>query len=351
MAVVRPPAGLPPVALEFDGPILLRVPNWVGDAVLALPAVAALCEAFRQRTVVVAARRAVAPLYVGLNGVDEVVVVANRGLGRLTALRQALTQRPALAVVFPPSLSAAAEVAVARPRVAFGYGDALRWMALDLRLPRRWARGRHRWEAFAVLAAAVTGKPVAERYPIPAAPGDAAAAAALFAEAGLDGPGAPIVGLVPGGRAASRQWPAERFAALASSLGREGFRVLILGSAAERAFTARIAALADPAPVDWAGRTTLPVLAECFRRLDHLVTNDTGPMHLAAAVGTPLVVPWGAGDEVVTGPRGIASRILVHPIHCRPCVKNRCAYNLECLTGIPVEAVLERARPVAGATR
>jgi ADP-heptose:LPS heptosyltransferase len=102
---------------------------------------------------------------------------------------------------------------------------------------------------------------------------------------------------------------------------------------------ARVAAATQPAAVDWSGRTPLPVLAECFRRLDVLVTNDTGPMHLAAALGTPLLDICGAANEVVTGPRGPASEVVVHPIHCRPCVKNSCAYNLGCMTGIGVDRV------------
>jgi heptosyltransferase-2 len=341
---VLPPAGVAPADPGPDGPILLRVPNWLGDAVLALPAVSALCEAFRERPVVVVARRGIAPLFVGQDGITDVILVPGRGLDRLSTMRQALSEKPALAVVLPDSVSAAAEVAVTRPRSAWGYGGVLRGLALDVLLPRRWARGRHRWEKYALLAAAVAGRPVVERYPIRAAPGDVVAAAALFAEAGLDGAGAPIVGLVPGAHASSRRWPAERFAELASALGREGARVVLLGAAGDSPITSAIAGLAEPSPADWAGRTTLPELAECFRRLDLVVTNDTGPMHLAAAVGTPLADLCGAADERETGPRGAASEVLVHPIHCRPCVKNTCAYNLGCMTGIPVSAVLERVR-------
>lgn len=341
---VLPPLGLAPADPDLDGPILLRVPNWVGDAVLALPAVAALCEAFRRRAVVVMARRGIAPLFVGQDGITDVILVPGRGLDRLSTMRRALPDRPAVAVVFPDSMGAAAELAVARPRSSWGYGGGLRGVALDVLLPRRWARGRHRWEKYALLAAAVTGRPVAERYPIRAAPGDMGAADALFTEAGLAGGGTPIVGLVPGAHASSRRWPADRFAELASALEREGVRVVLLGAAGDGPLTSAIAGLAEPSPADWAGRTTLPVLAEIFRRLDFVVTNDTGPMHLAAAVGTPLVDLCGAADERETGPRGPASEVLVHPIHCRPCVKNVCAYNLGCMTGIPVGAVLERVR-------
>jgi heptosyltransferase-2 len=264
-------------------------------------------------------------------------------------VRRALRgEAPELGIVLPHSFGTAVELAAAGARTLWGYGGPLRKLVLDVALPPRWLAGRHRWEAYALLAAAITGRPVEERYPLARGPGDVAAADALFAEAGLRrGAGeGPLIGMVPGAHADSRRWPEARFAELASRLGRRGARVVLFGSALERSLAARVAAAADPAPVDWSGRTPLPVLAECFRRIDFLVTNDTGPMHLAAAVGTPLLDLCGAANEVVTGPRGPASEVVVHPIHCRPCVKNACAYNLQCMTGIGVDRVeaLVRAR-------
>lgn len=347
--IVQPPPGIAPPEPPADGAVVIRAPNWIGDAVLAIPAVTALAERFADRTVLVLARGAVAPLFVGLPRIDSVLRVADRGSDRVASVRRALAgQRPRLGIVFPHSFGTAVELAAAGTGTLWGYGGPLRKLVLDVTLPPRWLAGRHRWEAYALLAAAVTGRPVEERYPLARGPGDVAAADALFAQAGLGrgaGEGA-LVGLVPGAHADSRRWPAERYAELASRLGRRGARVVLFGSAGERELAARVTAAADPAPVDWSGRTPLPVLAECFRRLDFLVTNDTGPMHLAAALGTPLLDLCGAANEVVTGPRGTASEVVVHPIHCRPCVKNSCAYNLGCMTGIGVDRVetLVRAR-------
>lgn len=339
--IVQPPPGIEPADPRPGGAVAVRAPNWIGDAILALPAVAALADHFAERNVLVLARASVAPLFVGLPKVTEVVRVAGEGVGRLASARQALLgERPELGVVLPHSFGTAVEVAAGGTRELWGYGGPLRRLVLDVALPPRWLERRHRWEAYALLAAAVTGKPVRERYPLARGSGDVAAADALFAEAGLEpGDGTPVIGLVPGAHASSRRWPEERFAELASRLARDGARVVVLGSAAERDLAARVAAAALPAAADWAGRTPLPVLAECLRRIDFLVTNDTGPMHLAAAVGTPLLDLCGAANEVVTGPRGPGSEVVVHPIHCRPCVKNTCAYNLGCMKGIAVEAV------------
>jgi heptosyltransferase-2 len=339
--VVLPPPGIPPAEPRAGGTVAVRAPNWIGDAILALPAVAALADHFRDRDVIVLARGSVAPLFVGLARIAEVVRVAGDRTGRLASARRALLgKRPELGVVFPHSFGTAAELAMGGTRELWGFGGPLRRLVLDVALPPRWLEGRHRWEAYALLTAAVTGRPVREQYPLARAAGDVAAADALFEESGLRlGDGIPLVGLVPGAHASSRRWPAERFAELASRLGREGARVLVLGSAAESELAARVAAGARPEAVDWSGRTPLPVLAECFRRLDFLVTNDTGPMHLAAAVGTRLLDLCGAANEVVTGPRGSGSEVVVRPLHCRPCVKNTCAYNLGCMTGIGVDQV------------
>ena len=340
--IVQPPPGIRPPEPGAGATVAIRAPNWIGDAVLAIPAVAALADRFADGTVLVLARGNVAPLFVGLPRVDSVRRVVERGADRVAGVRRALDGvRPELGIVLPHSFGSAVELAAAGTRVLWGYGGPLRKLALDVALPPRWLKGRHRWEAYALLAAAVTGRPVTERYPLARGSGDVAAADALFAEAGLRrGVGErSLVGMVPGAHADSRRWPAERFAELASRLGRRGARVVLFGSAAERGLAARVASAANPAPVDWSGRTPLPVLAECFRRLDFLVTNDTGPMHLAAAVGTPLLDLCGAANEVVTGPRGPASEAVVHPIYCRPCVKNSCAYNLGCMTGIEVDRV------------
>ncbi|HEY7471252.1 MAG TPA: glycosyltransferase family 9 protein [Gemmatimonadota bacterium] len=343
---VEPPTGIRPADPRPEEVVAVRAPNWIGDAVLALPAVAALAERFGDGEVIVLARGLVAPLFVGIPRVAEVVRIAGDGAGRLADARRALLdRRPALGVALAHSFGTAVELAVGGTAQVWGYGGPLRRLVLDVALPPRWLRGRHRWEAYALLAAAVTGRPVPERYPLARAAGDVAAVDALFAEAGLrPGGEAPIVGLVPGAHASSRRWPAERFAELATRLGRDGARVVVLGSGAERELAARVSGAARPTAADWSGRTPLPVLAECFRRLDFLVTNDTGPMHLAAAVGTPLLDLCGAANEVVTGPRGRGSEVVVHPIHCRPCVKNTCAYNLGCMTGIGVDRVHDLVR-------
>jgi len=340
---VAPPGGVRPAEPAGDRPVVVRVPNWIGDAVLALPAVAAILDRFPERDVHVMARRGVAPIFAGLPRVAAVMEAGGGGAVRFARARKALRgTRCAVGVALSHSMGAAMELAVGGVDEVWGFGGPVRGLALDVVLPRRWVAGRHRWEAYALLAAAVTGRPVVERYPLPDAPGDAAAADELFSEARAAwGNGGPVVGLVPGANGRSRRWPVERFAEVAARLSQRGVGTAVLGSEGDAGLARTIALRAGPRVVDWTGRTPLPVLAACFRRLDFVVTNDTGPMHLAAAVGAPLLDLCGAADDAVTGPRGPASEVVVHPVSCRPCVRNACAYNLECMTGISVDFVVD----------
>jgi ADP-heptose:LPS heptosyltransferase len=172
-----------------------------------------------------------------------------------------------------------------------------------------------------------------------------------FAE--LAGPDdGPTIGFFPGSNAPSRRWDADRYASLARRLSREGVRVLVFGGPQERRLTAQVA---GEAATDLGGRTDLPMLAAGLAACRLLVSNDSGPMHLAAAVGTPTVTLQGPADPVVTRPLGARHVMLRHPeLPCVPCVKNECprsgrGYVLpdatrECLRLISVDDALSAVR-------
>ena len=126
--------------------------------------------------------------------------------------------------------------------------------------------------------------------------------------------------------------------------GQVGAGVVLFGSAGERPLLAGIAAAARPVPVDWAGRTPLPILAECFRRIDLLVTNDTGPMHLAAAVGTRTIAIFGSTSPTWTRPWGEGHVVVDHPVPCAPCFQRTCRIGTLCLNGVEAERVSSEAR-------
>ncbi|HUP87765.1 MAG TPA: glycosyltransferase family 9 protein [Longimicrobiales bacterium] len=164
------------------------------------------------------------------------------------------------------------------------------------------------------------------------------------------GTGAPLVGVVPGSNAPARRWPAERFAELAKELSVDG-RVVVFGSAAEQEQTALVA---NDVAIDLGGKTDLPMLAAGLAECGMVVTNDTGSLHLAAAVGVPTVSMWGAGNPAETGP-GRGHKVLRDSrLPCLECMKHECprrgpgyilpdAHN-ECLHLIGVSDVIGAVR-------
>jgi lipopolysaccharide heptosyltransferase I len=151
--------------------------------------------------------------------------------------------------------------------------------------------------------------------------------------------------LQPGARWSNKRWPVEYYSALVRQLAaaRPELRFAILGGAEDRPLGQAIAA-ADPLRcLDLTGRTSLPEMVEWIRLSELMVTNDTGPMHVAAALGRPVVALFGPTEPRRTGPYGEAAGVLQLSLPCIPCLRSHCAYSkpLECLRGIAPEKVLQ----------
>jgi heptosyltransferase-2 len=291
---------------------IIRAPNHLGDVVAALPAIAA-----DGSDVLIV--RWLAPL-VALADVAGQVVPLDRGLAGFTRAAMELRQRRYdHGVLLSPAFSAAWLFrwgGVSRLR-----GTATDGRSLLLRdpVPADRLRGLHRIDAYRLLLGQeVTGRPEARRV----RPGKELRdrwRAALGAE------DAPLVGLFPGAHAPARRWPVERFEALASELSRRGLSIVVLGGDRERGVTSRVAA-ATPGAVDIGGRTGLGDLAAVLSLCDLVVTNDTGPMHLAGAVGTPTVSLWGPSDPTEVRQTGSPDARVTGPeLPCKPCYRNQCA--------------------------
>ncbi|MSR20982.1 MAG: glycosyltransferase family 9 protein [Gemmatimonadetes bacterium] len=160
----------------------------------------------------------------------------------------------------------------------------------------------------------------------------------------------PVIGIFPGSNAPARRWPTERFAAVARALAARGIRIVVMGGAGEAGLTALVAGAADTA-LDVGGRTDLADLAALLSLCDLVVTNDTGPMHLAGAVGTPTVSLWGPSDPNEVRQVGASdARVTGAVLPCKPCRRNHCGRrgrgtvladaHGECMRLIEVEAVL-----------
>ena len=162
--------------------------------------------------------------------------------------------------------------------------------------------------------------------------------------------GAPLVAMAPGTIWETKHWGSDKFAEVARHFLQKGFAVALMGSRRERVVCEEVARLA-PGSVDVAGETTLTELAALVRRSAISVTNDSGPMHLAVALGRPVVSVFGPTDPIWIGPYGRADAVLRAGVPCSPCFLrqlSRCRYDHVCMENVSAPAVIERMERVLG---
>lgn len=161
------------------------------------------------------------------------------------------------------------------------------------------------------------------------------------------------IALQPGARWANKRWPVEHFVELVRRLAakHEDARFAILGSESEHPLGKIIAQAAPDRCVDLTGRTSLPEMIEWVRFCEVLVTNDTGPMHVAAALGRTVVALFGPTEPRRTGPYGQVDRVVRHSLPCVPCMKSCCSYvqPMECLRAIRPDVVADRVSQMLAA--
>jgi len=324
----------------LDGAVLVvRLPNWLGDTVMALPSLAAL-KAARAEALVVAVG-SWAPILTG-QGVADVLVGYPRDRRQRQRLAGALrAMRPDAAVLLPNSFEAALAARRWGARVRLGYDTDMRGFLLthllDLPDPRR-----HQVDEYAGLleAAGIATPSTVPTWRL-ADDGTALAVTALLDEAGCAG-GRALVGLHLGAAfGSSKQWAPEAFAELAGRLGDRGLQPVLIGSPADQAMAARITELAGAPLPSTVGRDRPGMLPQLLSRLHCLVASDTGVAHLAAALGVATVTLFGPTDPRLTAPRGRAAASLEGPAPCAPCFLPRCPIDHVCMRAISAASVAE----------
>jgi lipopolysaccharide heptosyltransferase II len=158
--------------------------------------------------------------------------------------------------------------------------------------------------------------------------------------------------MAPGTIWETKHWDSEKFAEVAGHFLAKGFAVILIGSQRERAVCEDVAALARGA-VDLAGRTTLSELAALIQRSTISITNDSGPMHLAVALGRPVISIFGPTDPVWIGPYKRADAVLHADLECSPCYLRKlkhCQHDHACMRSISAAAVIERAERIVTAS-
>ena len=329
--------------------ILVREVNWVGDAVLTLPALEALDNRFPQAEIAILARRWVGGLFANHPAADRIIEYRSEGRhrgirGRCRLARELKQGRFDLAVLFPNSLDAALVPWLAGIPLRVGYPtDGRRWLLTHPVLRQPGVRGRHQVERYLAIVRALGGDGMPSPR-LPVAEETRRRSEALLRERGI-APASLLVAMSPGSvYGSAKRWPADRFAAVADGLaGARGATILLIGSEGERPILDQVAARMSRPVVNLGGTTDLSTLVGVLERVRLLLSNDAGAMHIAAAVGTPVLAIFGPTDAVATGPLGRSSRVVRVPVPCSPCLLRECPIDHRCMTGVTVEAVLRSA--------
>lgn len=330
--------------------ILIRAVNWLGDAVMTTPAIGAVREFFPNAHITLLATPLVAELFTSHPWVDRVVVYDRNGRHRGTGGRLRLTaelKRHAfdLAIILPNSLDAALVPWLAHIPCRLGLRSDGRGILLNYGVPKRQqVTTGHQSEAYLSLLAYYGIAASAKPQLLATTPAEDAAAAELFRGGGIGG-GELVVGINPGATYGSaKRWYPERFAAVADELARRwGARIVLTGGAGEAGIAADITrAMAAPA-LDLAGRTEVRELMAVIKRCNFFITNDSGPMHIAAAFGVPLVAIFGSTDSSTTYPLSEHAVVVRGQVDCAPCMKRECPTDHRCMTAVTPTMVVEAA--------
>jgi heptosyltransferase-2 len=344
--------------------VVVRGANWVGDAAMTVPALRELRRVLPGAHLTLATRPWAEALFAGAEFVDEVIAVSDAKSSARSVWADARAWRSLrfdLAVLFPNSFAPALAAALARVPVRIGYATQGRAALLTHPLPVPEWRGR-RHEVFyylniiAGLERILRGSTdIDKREPDSslAVKEDARRdALALLRESGATD-SRPLVALCPGStNSRAKRWPSERFAALADMLAeRAGAQVFLIGAREELDISEEVARLTRSRPHILTGKTNLAQTAALLSVADLLVTNDTGPAHVAAAVGCPVVVIFGPTNPETTRPFSASAEVVRKPPVCAPCMLRDCPIDHRCMTAITAEDVFERAAHALEARR
>jgi len=325
--------------------LAILAPNWLGDAVMAIPAIADVRRALPETTITIAARAAVAPLFTMVDGVDDVVTIAS---GSGDAARVLRAGNFDTALLLPNSLHAAIVARRAGIAERWGYGADLRSPLLTRRAPR--PRGVHQVAYYQQLVRLLGFENGAGEPAITVPASARAAARTLLASRGRTA-AAPLFAIAPGAAFGSaKRWAPDSFSALVTALSEDGVQAVVVGAAADRATAdavlggVMIPAGTPASPIDLVGKTDLPTLAAVLTECRTLVTNDSGAMHVAAAAGIPVTAVFGPTNERETRPVGERHAILVSDAWCRPCMLRECPLDHQCMSKISASIVVASAR-------
>jgi len=328
--------------------VLIRSANWVGDAVMSLPAIHSMRLSFPLAEISILAKPWVAEIFQGNPAVNRVIVYQSPGVhqgvgGKWRLARQLKKERFDLAVLIQNAFEAALISLMAGiPRRA-GYNTDGRTLLLNHPVPvDQKVKSGHQVDYYLELVRSL-GFRAASRIPSLKVPEERQQEAGQTLKSLGIGESEKIVGISPGATYGSaKQWFPERYGELAERIAQNLTKhILIFGSRGDQKVAAQVREKARVPLVDLTGATTLARAVALIARCDLFITNDSGLMHVAAALGVPLIAIFGSTDPVKTGPLGNDCRVLRSPVSCSPCLKAECPEDRLCMNLITVDEVYE----------
>lgn len=302
-------------------------------------------KAAPRAAITIVARPSVAPLFCLVPGIDAAIEWPTDRSGRARALQALKTRCFDAALLLPNSFQSALTAWRAGIPARWGYSADARSVLLtrSVRRPERVHQGAY--YQYLVHELGVPNGPLEPRLEVSTTARDRAGQ--LLEASGWDGR-TQLVAMAPGAAyGGAKRWPIESFVTLTAELVNDGMTVVVVGSRADAVVADDLMGVLvnmEGRVLNLSGRTDVPVLAGVLAKCRVLVTNDSGAMHVGAAVGTRVVAMFGPTDESCTHPLGSTHTILTSATWCRPCMLRECPLDHRCMRGIRVDVVLTAVR-------
>lgn len=331
--------------------ILIRGTNWIGDAVLTLPALSSIRNSSPQAHLSILAKPWVADIYRLSRQVDEVLVYESsgrhRGAGGILRLAAELrAMKFDRAILFQNAIEAAIIARLAGIRSREGYNTDARGFLLtrSVKMTQELKKIHQSQYYLRLVQALGCGEP-ADGALLHLTEEDQQGAERLLAEQGVRA-AQPIFGMAPGATyGPAKIWHVQRFGELAARLSEEyGAAIVLFGSAADCETTSAVQKHCPYPLIDLAGKTNLRRAVAAMSRCQLVISNDSGLMHVAGALNIPTIAIFGSTNPATTSPLGEKSTVLYRGVECSPCLKTHCPTDFRCMNAIAVSDVLEIAR-------
>ncbi|HEX3248338.1 MAG TPA: lipopolysaccharide heptosyltransferase II [Pyrinomonadaceae bacterium] len=333
--------------------VVVRGTNWVGDSLMTIPALRALRRVLPEAHITLVIRPGAKGIFAEADFIDELLVYDRKNaFSVVPQVREWKRRRFDLAVLFQNAFEAALIPFLAGVPLRLGYATESRQALLTHPLPvPDWRSSRHEVFYYLYLVTALEQmlfghSTVCEAEPdasIQISETRKAEATELLRAFGVNEDDV-VVAICPGSiNSRAKRWPAESYASLADRLIESKRRVLLIGSKDEMDVSEDVTRRMRERPIVLTGKTTLDQITGILDRADLVVTNDTGPAHLGAALGRPTIVIFGPTNPLTTRPFAPEAVMLRHPPDCAPCMLRDCPIDHRCMTAITVDEVFEQS--------